>query len=278
MSQLVINRISPDTAIVGTVHIFTSGRLSMLGSKLLKIIYGRSLRRFDELLSVSPAAQKYAQEAFARKTQLSPNVIDLSTFKRHLTRQKNTRKSVVFLGRLVERKGCEYLLRAFKILHSLLPEVRLVIAGEGPEREKLEKLADNLGISPNVDFLGLVSENQKIELLANADVACFPSLYGESFGIVLLEAMAAGAKVVLGGNNEGYVSVLGKQKELIINPRNIDAFAARLTTLLQDQTLISKIHKWQLIEVRKYDVAVVGPRVEAIYRRAIAMRNKSRHN
>jgi len=90
--------------------------------------------------------------------------------------------------------------------------------------------------------------------------------------------MAAGAKVVLGGNNPGYASVLGEQKSLLINPANTEHFAARLGKLLRDEQLASKLHKWQLAEVNKYDVATVGPRIEAIYRRAIAKRAKSRHN
>ncbi len=65
----------------------------------------------------------------------------------------------------------------------------------------------------SVKFLGFVNERDKPELLASAAIACFPSLGGESFGIVLIEAMAAGASVVLGGNNPGYTSVLGDRPE-----------------------------------------------------------------
>jgi phosphatidylinositol alpha-mannosyltransferase len=278
MSQRVINRANSDTAVVGTAHIFTSSPLSKTGSKLLKHIYGRSLRRFDRMLCVSSAAQKYAKETLGLNAEISPNVVNLSNFKRPTKPRSSGPKSIVFLGRLVERKGCEYLLRAFVTVQRDFPDARLVIAGDGPERKKLEKLAGSLGIQPWVEFLGYVNEEQKIGLLSNADIACFPSLYGESFGIVLIEAMAAGAKIVLGGDNQGYNTVLGNQKELLINPFDSEEFAARLTRLLHDERLIENLHKWQLSEVQKYDVASVGPMVEDIYRRAIAKRVKSRHN
>lgn len=278
MSQLVINRIGADTAVVGTVHIFTSGRLSLAGSKMLKIIYGRSLKRFDKFLSVSPAAQKYAAEALKQKSQISPNVIDLKRIKRANKQKKGQAKSIVFLGRLVERKGCAYLLQAFKILQSLLPEARLTVAGDGPQRTKLESLTATLGIKSSVRLLGKVDEEQKIAVLAEADIACFPSLYGESFGIVLLEAMGAGAKVVIGGDNEGYRSVLGEQPDLLVDPRDTEKFAAQLTNFLQNQHLISRVSQWQKKTVQVYDVARVGPSIETIYRQAIANRAKSRHN
>lgn len=278
MAQRVINRASPSTAVVGTVHVFTTSRVSLAGSRLLRLVYGRSMRRFDQLLSVSPAAQEYAKKAFGKKTLISPNLIDLSSFKKSKAGKKNKREMIVFVGRLVERKGCEYLIRAFKPVQVVFPQARLVIAGGGPERVKLEKLANNLGISAKVDFFGMVDEKRKIDLLSQADIACFPSLYGESFGIVLLEAMAAGAKVVLGGDNDGYRSVLGEHEELLVDPYDTDKFANRIMTLLSDENLAAELNKWQINEVRKYDVEQVGPAIEAIYRRAIANRAKSRHN
>lgn len=278
MSQLVINQSRPATAVVGTVHVFPSSWLSLAGSKLLRQIYGKSLKRFDLMLGVSSAVQLYAKKAFRVDAQISPNVIDLSVFKIGSKRRPGQIRRIVFLGRLVERKGCEYLLRAFKLTEKQLPDTNVIVAGDGPDRKKLEKLSRSLGINHKTVFLGRVSEKQKVNILAGADIACFPSLYGESFGIVLIEAMAAGAQVVLGGNNPGYSSVLGRQKELLIDPRDEAAFAARLRKLLRDKALASELHKWQLAEVRRYDVALVGPRIEAIYRSAIVNRARNRHN
>ena len=278
MSQLVINRTQPSTAVVGTIHVFPSGWLSVVGSKLLRRVYGKSLKRFDLMLSVSAAAQLYAKEAFRIDTQVSPNVVNLVALKSSSKHRPKDGRKIVFLGRLVERKGCEYLLRAFSLIQEQLPDVRLVIAGDGRDRKKLEGLSHSLGVADKVVFLGRVSEEEKTGILAGADIACFPSLYGESFGIVLIEAMAAGAKVVLGGNNPGYNSVLEEKKELLVDPRNIEQFAARLTKLLSDEQLAKRLYSWQQNQVKKYDIERVGPKVEKLYYGAIANRAKSRHN
>jgi phosphatidylinositol alpha-mannosyltransferase len=184
----------------------------------------------------------------------------------------------VFLGRLVQRKGCEQLIVAFANLSRRIPEAELVIAGTGPQREKLKKLTKASGLEGRISFLGYIDEKDKPGLLASADIACFPSLYGESFGIVLLEAMAAGAGVVLGGDNPGYRSVLGDQPDLLIDPADTDAFTGKLEQLLEDRRLHRRLHKWQSEAVKQYDIEVVGPKVVDLYRSSIAKARKKSHN
>lgn len=231
------------------------------------------------MLSVSQPAADFAQRAFGTHTDIMPNAVDVAKFNHSLpARPGGDAYHVVFLGRLVKRKGCMSLLKAFALLLRTMPSVRLTIAGDGPQRPALERYIKRERISGSVNFAGFVSEDDKPALLAGADIACFPSLYGESFGIVLIEAMAAGAGVVLGGNNPGYATVLGKQKELLIDPLDIEAFSARLERLLRDERLARRLHKWQRAEVKKYDIIALGPKIEAIYRRAIANQAKNRHN
>ncbi|MBX4190844.1 glycosyltransferase, partial [Candidatus Saccharibacteria bacterium] len=177
-----------------------------------------------------------------------------------------------------KRKGCRQLLDAFAAIAPILPDLKLIIAGDGPERQSLEKQVLKLNLSDRVKFLGYISESQKPQLLSSATIACFPSLYGEAFGIVLIEAMAAKAQVVLGGDNPGYRSVLGKRDGLLINPRDIKAFTNRLLILLSDDKLRRELHDWQSNEVKKYDIAVVGQQIYDVYIEAIARLNKKRHN
>jgi phosphatidylinositol alpha-mannosyltransferase len=280
MSQLVINHLPASTAIVGTFHIFPASSLARRGSSLLRVALSGSLKKFDQIVSVSQPAADFAKKAFGLNTAIVPNVINVASFNQKKTqkRPKNATYHIVFLGRLVKRKGCRQLLEAFDLLRQNVPGVRLTVAGAGPQRAALERYAVKNKLGDSVSFLGFISEQDKAKLLTAADIACFPSLYGESFGIVLIEAMAAGAKVVLGGNNPGYASVMGKHKELLVDPRNTEQFANQMATLLRDQKLISKLHNWQLSEVKKYDVHHVGPNIERMYRRAIANHLKSRHN
>ena len=107
-------------------------------------------------------------------------------------------------------------------------------------------------------------------MLAGAAIACFPSLHGESFGIVLIEAMAAGAGVVLGGANPGYKTVLGGRPETLVDPKNTRQFAKRLEKFLTDAQLAAQIHSWQQSHVKRYDINEVGPSLVKVYYQAIA--------
>jgi phosphatidylinositol alpha-mannosyltransferase len=277
MAQRVIKRAHGKVSIVGTFHILPSGWLSNFGSKLLRLVQWRSLKKFDEMISVSSSAASFARKNFGLKSEIIPNMIDLEAF-RPAKLQSPEAGRIVFLGRLVKRKGCEQLIRAFALVSKGNPDSRLVIAGDGPERRKLKSLASSLGLDDGVSFLGFVKEEDKASLLASASIACFPSLYGESFGVVLIEAMAAGAGVVLAGNNPGYQTVMEAQPSLLIDPRDAEAFAGRLNQLLQDSALRAKLHAWQNQHVKHYDTKLVAKQVLAVYERAIAKRSKSSHN
>lgn len=273
MSSRVIKRVSSRTAVVGTFHILPAGKISKLGSRLLSVLYLNSLDRFDQIVSVSEPAAKFAEECYGLQSAIIPNVIDLAKFTPTVPAAKRS-ASIVFLGRLVQRKGAMELLEAFLMLHKWMSDARLVIAGDGPERVRLERFVKKNRLNRKVSFKGYVTEGEKPKLLAEAQVACFPALYGESFGIVLLEAMAAGSGVVVGGNNPGYRSVLGGQPELLIDPKATDSFARRLELLLNDSDLQRKLNRWQKKHVAKYDVGVVGPEILNLYRSALNRRRK----
>lgn len=269
MAGKIIGRARPGTAIIGTFHIFPYGLIAQVGGRLLGLLSYRTLKRFDKIVSVSDVAASFAQKSFGIKTNVVPNVVDVAFYKQH-ARPANTGKNIVFLGRLVERKGCGYLLDAFAHLSKKMPGVQLHIAGTGAGRADLERKVARLKLTDRVTFHGFVSEEAKAQLLSTADVACFPSTGGESFGIVLVEAMAAGAKAVLGGNNPGYKTVLGAQPDLLIDPKKTADFGERLERLLSDTDLTSRVYGWQQEQLAKYDVAQVGQKLETLYSQAIA--------
>lgn len=274
MAQYALWSAPKHTAVVGTFHIIPADVLAAMGARFLKVLYGRTLQRFDKIVSVSPAAANFAARAFKLKTDILPNVVAARRFAPVKKAAKN--RDIVFLGRLVERKGCAELLKAFAILHERSPQWRLTVVGDGPERGKLERLAKYLRINEAVDFIGFIDESDKPGLLSSARVACFPSLYGESFGIVLIEAMAAGAGVVVGGDNAGYRSVLGERPQLLVDPVDAEALANRLETLLTDRKLAARLHAWQTEHVKRYDVEAVGPQIVELYKSVIAKHRRIR--
>jgi phosphatidyl-myo-inositol alpha-mannosyltransferase len=276
MAQRLIMMAGPGTAVVGTFHILPSGWLSRAGSYALRAASVLSLRRFDGFISVSRPAQEFARRVYGIESSVVPNPVDLKKFRD--AERPAKKKQIVFLGRLVERKGCRQLIKAFAEISEDYPKYQLIIAGDGPQRRQLEKLAQDLGVGQRTRFLGYIDEDDKPEILGSAAIACFPSLYGESFGIVLIEAMAAGSGAILAGDNPGYHSVLADQPQLLFNPREPSELAAKLARLLSDDAYRSKIRDWQDQEVQKYDIEVVGRQLAELYKRAIAKTTASRHN
>lgn len=279
----VVAAAEPNTAVVGTFHILPHGKVSSAGTKVLSAALKKNKRRFDSFLSVSPAAQVFAKSHFGISSIVLPNVVDLKLYEKgRMLKKYADKQNILFLGRLVERKGAPYLLEAYARLLAKYPEMasttRLIICGTGPERLKLAQAAKVITKQYNAEitFAGFLKEEDKPNYLASATIAVFPSTGGESFGIVLIEAMAAGAGVTLGGDNPGYRSVIGSVPRTIIDPENSETFAQTLHLLLTDKALAEHLHAEQKTLVRQFDIERIGPKIVTFYESALAKREHSR--
>jgi len=173
---------------------------------------------------------------------------------------------VLAAGRLVEQKGLDTLLQAYAAASGDLGGRRLVIAGDGPERAGLEKLAESLGLNGSVSFLGSVGRDRLAELLRGADLFAFPSRY-EAFGVALLEAMAAGVPIVAaraGGIPEFAVD---GENALLVPPDDVPAFASALTRLANDDVLARRLGAGARAQAERHAWAEVTSRYEDVYRR-----------
>jgi phosphatidyl-myo-inositol alpha-mannosyltransferase len=259
----VIKAAPASTKVIGTFHIVPVSWLEKTGAKSLQLITKTTLKRFDEVVSVSQAAQNFAKTVFNLDTKVLPNVVDVSRFRHKPVQKKYIH--IVCLGRLVERKGQIYLLKALAQVQNIYDgDYKVTIAGKGPLLAKLNDYTAKNGIR-NVKFAGFVSEQAKPKLLASADIAVFPSTGGESFGIVLIEAMAAGSRVVLGGNNIGYSSVLGSHQELLFDPKDSFNFTKTLVSFMKNDRARKLAYKWNQSQIISYDIATVGPKLVKIY-------------
>jgi phosphatidylinositol alpha-mannosyltransferase len=148
---------------------------------------------------------------------------------------KDGKLNVLFLGRLEKRKGLPYLLQAYAQVKARLPESRLIIVGpDGGMLAGAEAFVRREGLTDDVVFTGYVPEEDKPRYYRTADVFCAPNTGNESFGLILLEAMAAGTPVVA-SNIEGFAYVVAHEQEgLLVPPRNATALADALVQLLGD--------------------------------------------
>jgi phosphatidylinositol alpha-mannosyltransferase len=232
--------------------------------------YTRSILKYiDGYTAVSNPAGEWISQLTDEPIHLVPNGIDLTKYKPLASGKKSKQPTIFYVGRLEKRKGVRYLILAFQKLLETLPDARLVLAGEGPDRERLEELVEMEDI-PNVEFLGFISDAEKIKQIQNAGVFCSPALYGESFGIVLIEAMACGTPVVAGAN-DGYASVMtGRGAIGLVNPKETDDFARRLQLLLVDDAIRSAWKDWAAEEIKQYDYRKVVDGYEALYRQLLS--------
>jgi phosphatidylinositol alpha-mannosyltransferase len=276
MAQKVVLSAGAGTAVFGTFHILPLGWPSRLGNRLLAIWLRPSLKRFDEIVSVSPAAAGFARSSFGIKTAVLPNMIDPKPFltARPLERYDDRTLTILFLGRLVPRKGSLLLLQAVTELLKRpdLPAFRVVICGKGPLEASLRRQIDDNGLQDVVELAGFVPESDKPRYYASADIAVFPSSGGESFGIVLLEAMAGGRAVVLGAGNPGYSSVMDGETDLLFAVGDYLQLSEKLAFYLSDAAERKRLAGWGAQHVRRFDVDTVGRQLLARYHEALRKR------
>jgi phosphatidylinositol alpha-mannosyltransferase len=206
-------------AMVATFHTATarSRALQVFGTTLQP-----GLEKITGRIAVSPAARRVVVEHLGHDAVLIPNGVDVARFGVH--RLPHQRPTVVFLGRVDEpRKGLHVLLEAWPAVRERVPGAALVVAGPG-----------EVDAPPDVTVLGLVPEPDKPAVYAGADVYCAPNTHGESFGIVLIEAMAAGTPVVA-SDLEAFRRVLDDGEAGVLFPvGDSAALAAALADLLHD--------------------------------------------
>lgn len=256
--------------IVATFHILPDGAVSEWGTRALGLALRRNLRLFDAFAAVSAPAAGFARRAFGIEATVIPNAVRVDEITAQAAAQpwpadERGRLVIAFLGRLVERKGAVELVEAVAALPAEVREsLVLRIGGKGPLSERIEELVARHRLGDVVSLEGFVPDDAKPGFMAAADLAVFPATGGESFGIVLTEAMAAGAGAVLGGDNPGYAWTLDNS-DAVIEPRDTEGFAARLATLIADSEERAAIHAQQAARVRDFDVSVVAERVLSLY-------------
>jgi phosphatidyl-myo-inositol alpha-mannosyltransferase len=227
------------------------------------------IKDIDVFVAASYPGSEYVSTLTDHPVTVIPVDIDMSKFKaRAKFDDDQPNKTILYVGRLEGRKGVRYLIEAFALLQERRPDVRLELIGNGPQRSRLETLVDDLG-ARNVSFLGYRDNDEKIKKFGTVDLFCAPSIYGEGFGMVLLEAMATGVPMVA-GDNPGYSSVLtGLGAMSLVNPRDTTDFARRLELMLYQKELRAMWRKWAQDEVEQYSTEHMIDKYERLYKNAL---------
>lgn len=219
--------------------------------------------RIDIRVAVSKDAVELAQRYIGGDYEVLFNGIELGDYSTPSTSPREN--AIFFIGRHEERKGLSNLLEA---LAQLPPDVRLWIASDGPQTAELKA---RFATDTRIDWLGRISDAEKISRMGRASVFCAPSLHGESFGVVLLEAMAAGTPVVA-SNLDGYRNVAtDDETALLVETGNVASLASALARVLVDSRLAARLTANGREHAQRFSMDTLADRYIEMYERALHM-------
>jgi phosphatidylinositol alpha-mannosyltransferase len=265
------------TVNVGTFHA-TESRPSYRWSKPLLVngFFKKWFKKLDGRIAVSKPAMDFINKHFPSNYDIIPNGIDLNHFSPDvapLPQFQDGKINILFVGRIEKRKGLEYLLKAYKLIKPDHPDCRLIIVGPGTRmRNKYEKNIVESGL-PDVVFSGNVGYDELARYYSTADVFCAPATGHESFGIVLLEAMATG-KPVIASNISGYASLISNGVDgLLVPPKQEVPLAQAIAGLMNNETLRCQLGEKGRIKSYNFGWDKVSQRVMDYYTRVLFSRS-----
>jgi phosphatidylinositol alpha-mannosyltransferase len=222
--------------------------------------------RLHGRIAVSAAARHFIDRFFPGDYKVIPNGVDVARFANAvpIARWQDGTPNVLFVGRHEPRKGLLDLLKAHRILRKTGSRSRLLIVGSGPQEREARRYVATRGLQA-VEFLGRVSDAEKAQLYRTADIYASPATGGESFGIVLLEAMAAGTPIVA-SDIHGYKGVVRRGREgLLVPPREPRELAIAIDRLLRDPALREQMGAAGQARAEEFSWPRVTAKVEDYY-------------
>jgi phosphatidylinositol alpha-mannosyltransferase len=252
---------------VATFHAFGGFSFSYwLGRPIGK----RYMDKLDGRIAVSSAARHFISRYFPGDYRIIPNGVNVDFFAnaKPFPEYRDGKTNILFVGRLEPRKGATYLMQAYAKLKKRYPETRLIVIGRGPQLGDLRKFVHEEGVG-DVLFAGRTSDIDKARFYKTADIFCAPSTGQESFGVVLLEAMAAGTAAVA-SDIHGYKKVIQRNVSgLLVEPKDIDALCSALERLVTEPALRERLGVAGSARAREFDWPHVTDQLLAFYAEVI---------
>ena len=255
---------------VATFHAFGGFSMSYWAGR---VALDRYMDKFDERIAVSTAARHFIARYFPGEYRIIPNGVDVDFYRsaKPFPEFQDGKINILFVGRVEPRKGAMYLMKAYAQLKDRHPNMRLIIAGRGPEMGDLRRFARGHSVG-DVLFAGRVSDEDKARFYKTADIFVAPSTGQESFGIVLLEAMAAG-RAVIASDIHGYKRVVQRNVTgLLVEPKDPDALAEALERLIASPDLRQTLGEAGARRASDFDWQHVTGEIVRVYQEVIARR------
>ena len=261
-----------NTVNVGTFHACQGKPGYNVGRPISTWMIRRRLHKLNGRIAVSKPARDFHARYVPGHYEIIPNGIDLERFTMDVSpfeEYRDSKLNILFVGRLEFRKGVNYLLKAYLRIKSEFPDSRVLIVGPGTRlRKRYERWVKKNRLE-DIIFIGYVSSDDLLRYYQTADIFCAPATSRESFGIVLLEAMAMG-KPIVATNIEGYASVATDGEDsLLVPPQNDQEMAWALGTHLSDENLRREMGNRGRQKAERYSWEHVAGRVLDYYGRVL---------
>ena len=262
-----------NTANVGTFHAFDGRPGYDFGRPISTIMLKKRLRKLHGKIAVSKPAMEFASKYVPGYYDIIPNGVDLEHFSPDvpaLDRFCDGKINILFVGRLEKRKGLGYLLKAYQRIKAEIADSRLIVVGPGVRlRRKYEKQVRRSGLE-DVIFTGHVDYDELPRYYQTADIFCAPATGSESFGIVLLEAMALG-KPIIASDIGGYASVISHGVDgLLVPPKDDNALAQALLSLMADERMRQQMGAMGQRKAQDYSWKHIAARLLDYYRKILS--------
>jgi len=262
-----------NAANVATFHAFGGKPGYTFARPISTIMLRRRLHKLDGKIAVSKAAMEFASKHVPGYYNIIPNGIDLELFSPDvspISEFRDGKLNILFVGRLEKQKGVSYLIKAYRRVKQEIPNSRLIIVGPGTRlRGKYEQEVLRSGLK-DVIFVGGKPQSELPQYYKTADVFCAPATGLESFGIVLLEAMAVG-KPIVATNIDGYNSVLTHGAEgLLVPPKNEEMLAQALVSLLTNESLRQEMAARARLKAKEYGWEHIAQKILDYYTRILS--------
>ncbi|MBV9282345.1 MAG: glycosyltransferase family 4 protein [Chloroflexi bacterium] len=251
---------------VGTFHAY---RGSYYGYFYGRPVLRRAFNNLDGRIAVSRAAKRFVRQYFMAPYAVIPNGVEVERFNPALVEPlpqfSDGRPNILFVGRPEKRKGVGHLLRAYPQVKAAFPDARFIFVGAGDwEGSRYRDYIERHNMR-DIVIVGQVPDEELPRYHRSAQVFCAPATRGESFGLVLLEAMAAGLPVVA-SDIEGYRHVLTHEREgLLVPPKDSQALADAVCLLLEDRDLAARMGSCGLHTAAQYSWQSIAERVVDFY-------------
>jgi len=224
----------------------------------------RALKKIPNIITVCPQIKEMIQKSTQSNIFVAPNGIDIKAIQTIKPLKPRENHTIFYIGVLNKRKGVDDLIRAIPLVKNEIKDIKLYIAGAGPDLNKLKNLTKNLNLEENVKFLGFISEENKFSYMKSTDIFVLPT-YWESFPVVLLEAMACGRPIVTTDVAGNPFAVIDGTNGFLVKPGNCRQISEKLIYLFKNEEMMKRMGEESKKRAEMFDWSIIAQQTKDIY-------------